>query len=241
MRPYIFTPGDLICRKGEVAREMFIIADGVLEVIGKGGIVLKRLEAGDFFGEIGILCINGGGNKRTADVRAVGYAELFVLSREDVLSALTDHPDAHTIIVEHATQRLIESKSREGAEVSSFTNKRNTDAALSDSSEITSTQMRSNSEAAAAVAYHEMAMPGPSRTSGFGGSTPPAPNLQPSPSTGTPLAQTSIAVGTYTQRSTGDPEQHQTFAAKKDNFMNREKDVMNSIADLNRFLKEAMV
>lgn len=34
MRAYIFTPGDLICRKGEVAREMFIIADGVLEVIG---------------------------------------------------------------------------------------------------------------------------------------------------------------------------------------------------------------
>lgn len=33
--------------------------------------------------------------RRTADVRAVGYAELFVLSREDVLSALADHPDAH--------------------------------------------------------------------------------------------------------------------------------------------------
>ncbi len=28
-------------------------------------------------------------------MRAVGYAELFVLSREDVLSALADHPDAH--------------------------------------------------------------------------------------------------------------------------------------------------
>lgn len=34
MRAFIFTPGDIICRKGEVAREMFIIADGVLEVIG---------------------------------------------------------------------------------------------------------------------------------------------------------------------------------------------------------------
>ena len=54
MRAYIFTPGDMICRKGtkkylnpsssknlifsiilgEIAREMFIIADGVLEVIG---------------------------------------------------------------------------------------------------------------------------------------------------------------------------------------------------------------
>ncbi|KAL5971605.1 Cyclic nucleotide-gated cation channel alpha-3 [Taenia solium] len=129
MRPYIFTPGDLICRKGEVAREMFIIADGVLEVIGKAGIVLKRLEAGDFFGEIGILCINGGGNKRTADVRAVGYAELFVLSREDVLSALADHPDAHTIIMEHATQRLMESKSREDAQIT--VNQRPTDIALS--------------------------------------------------------------------------------------------------------------
>jgi len=34
MRAYIFTPGDMICRKGEIAREMFIIADGVLEVLG---------------------------------------------------------------------------------------------------------------------------------------------------------------------------------------------------------------
>lgn len=33
MKAYIFTPGDLICRKGEVAREMFIIADGILDVI----------------------------------------------------------------------------------------------------------------------------------------------------------------------------------------------------------------
>ena len=34
MRAYIFTPGDLICRRGEVAREMFIIADGVVEILG---------------------------------------------------------------------------------------------------------------------------------------------------------------------------------------------------------------
>ena len=38
--------------------------------------------------------------RRTADVRAVGYAELFVLSREDVLSALADHPDAHVSALE---------------------------------------------------------------------------------------------------------------------------------------------
>ena len=34
MKALIFTPGDLVIRRGEVAREMFIISDGMLEVIG---------------------------------------------------------------------------------------------------------------------------------------------------------------------------------------------------------------
>jgi hypothetical protein len=59
MKAYIFTPGDSICRKGEVAREMFIIADGILEVISEHGKVLTTMKAGDFFGEIGILNLDG--------------------------------------------------------------------------------------------------------------------------------------------------------------------------------------
>ncbi|CAF1367391.1 unnamed protein product, partial [Didymodactylos carnosus] len=93
MRAYIFTPGDVICRKGEVAREMFIIADGVLEVLNESNEVLSRLGSGDFFGEIGILNIDGA-NRRTADVRSVGYSELFSLSKEDVLEAMRDYPEA---------------------------------------------------------------------------------------------------------------------------------------------------
>lgn len=52
------------------------------------------MYSGDFFGEIGILNIEGASNKRTADVRSVGYAELFSLSKEDVLTAVKDYPDA---------------------------------------------------------------------------------------------------------------------------------------------------
>ncbi|KAL4223894.1 hypothetical protein ACF0H5_017357 [Mactra antiquata] len=108
MRAYIFTPGDLICRRGEVAREMFIIADGVVEILGDNGVVLTQMSTGDFFGEIGILNLDGGINRRTADVRSVGYSELFVLSREDVLAALKDHPDAEQIIREYGQRRLKE-------------------------------------------------------------------------------------------------------------------------------------
>ncbi|CAG2234120.1 Cyclic nucleotide-gated cation channel,Cyclic nucleotide-gated channel rod photoreceptor subunit alpha,cGMP-gated cation channel alpha-1,Cyclic nucleotide-gated channel cone photoreceptor subunit alpha,Cyclic nucleotide-gated olfactory channel,Cyclic nucleotide-gated cation channel alpha-3 [Mytilus edulis] len=108
MKAYIFTPGDLICRRGEVAKEMFIIADGVVEIISESGKILTQMSTGNFFGEIGILNLDGGINRRTADVKSVGYAELFVLSREDVLEALKDHPDAKHILVEFGKKRLAE-------------------------------------------------------------------------------------------------------------------------------------
>lgn len=109
MKAYIFTPGDSICRKGEVAREMFIIADGILEVISETGRVLTTMEAGDFFGEIGILNLDGL-NKRTADVRSVGYSELFSLSREDVLAAMKDYPEAQEILQNLGRKRLMEAQ-----------------------------------------------------------------------------------------------------------------------------------
>ena len=33
MKMIIYTPGDYVCRKGEIAREMYVISDGILEVI----------------------------------------------------------------------------------------------------------------------------------------------------------------------------------------------------------------
>uniref|UniRef100_A0A3Q0KPY1 Putative cyclic-nucleotide-gated cation channel n=1 Tax=Schistosoma mansoni TaxID=6183 RepID=A0A3Q0KPY1_SCHMA len=111
MRPLVLTPGDLICRKGEIAREIFIIADGVLEVLSEENEVLSTMGPGDFFGEIGVLNLDGI-NRRTADVRAVGYAELFVLARDDILKALKDHPEAEFVIRKHAAKRLYESRHR---------------------------------------------------------------------------------------------------------------------------------
>ncbi|XP_078362093.1 cyclic nucleotide-gated channel alpha-3-like isoform X3 [Oculina patagonica] len=106
MKLRIFTPGDLVCRKGEVAREMYVIIDGRIEVIGDQGQVLKVLSGGDFFGEIGILSLSEGQNRRTADVRTVGYVECFVLAKEDVLAAIRDYPEAQAVLAEYGKKRL---------------------------------------------------------------------------------------------------------------------------------------
>lgn len=74
------------------------------------------MGAGDFFGEIGILNIDGA-NRRTADVRSVGYSELFSLSKEDVLEGCRDYPEAERKLYEYAQNRLgYEKAKREAAD-----------------------------------------------------------------------------------------------------------------------------
>lgn len=48
--------------------------------------------------------------RRTADVRSVGYSELFSLSREDVLAAMKDYPEAQEILQALGRKRLMEVK-----------------------------------------------------------------------------------------------------------------------------------
>lgn len=50
-------------------------------------------------------------NRRTADVRSVGYSELFSLSREDVLAAMKDYPEAQEILHILGRKRLMEVRS----------------------------------------------------------------------------------------------------------------------------------
>ncbi len=72
------------------------------------------MGAGDFFGEIGILNIDGA-NRRTADVRSVGYSELFSLSKEDVLEGCRDYPEAERKLYEYAQNRLGFEKAKQEA------------------------------------------------------------------------------------------------------------------------------
>lgn len=63
---------------------------------------------GAVFGELSILNIQGNktGNRRTANVRSVGYSDIFVLLKNDLWEVLQDYPDARDRLLERGTAIL---------------------------------------------------------------------------------------------------------------------------------------
>jgi len=55
-----------------------------------------------------IVCMTGNknGNRRTANIRSVGYSDLFVLSKEDLWEALQEYPEARQRLLEKGRQML---------------------------------------------------------------------------------------------------------------------------------------
>ncbi|MGD8779476.1 MAG: cyclic nucleotide-binding domain-containing protein [Ignavibacteria bacterium] len=78
LKPLVYTPGDIVIRKGDEGKEMFFVVKGELAVYSD----LKKepvavLSDGDFFGEISLF-----GNKpRTATIKAITYCDLYSLSK----------------------------------------------------------------------------------------------------------------------------------------------------------------
>ena len=68
----VFSPGDYVCRKGDVGKEMYIIKRGQLDVVAEDGVkVFVSLGDGVVFGELSIMNIPGSkmGNRRSANIR----------------------------------------------------------------------------------------------------------------------------------------------------------------------------
>ncbi|CAJ1079829.1 cyclic nucleotide-gated cation channel alpha-4 [Xyrichtys novacula] len=109
LNPQVFSPGEYVCRKGDVGHEMYIIKEGKLAVVADDGITeFAVLSEGNFFGEISILNIKGNksGNRRTANIRSIGYSDLFSLSKEDLTDVLSEFPAAKCHLEEKGRQIL---------------------------------------------------------------------------------------------------------------------------------------
>lgn len=84
LRPVIAPAGSEVIREGAPGDDFYVIVRGSVEV-GQGGRELRRLAAGEGFGEIALLRPV----PRTATVTALEETELLALARDDFLLALT--------------------------------------------------------------------------------------------------------------------------------------------------------
>lgn len=109
LRMQVYSPGEFVCRKGDVGREMYIVNSGKLEVLEEeNGILLKELTHGEYFGEISILNLGLGKShrRRTAFVRSVGYTSLLCLTQSDLLEVLNDYPKTKDTLIENSKATL---------------------------------------------------------------------------------------------------------------------------------------
>jgi CRP/FNR family cyclic AMP-dependent transcriptional regulator len=93
--------GTELTRQGGYAREFFVVVSGTADV-ARDGAHVGALEAGDFFGELGLL---GAGGVRTATVVATSPMRLLVLARREFASLVAGLPAVAVSIQRAAIER----------------------------------------------------------------------------------------------------------------------------------------
>lgn len=89
LRPAVCTPGEVIFWRGSEGSSMYFLDEGEVDIVSAEGKLLKRLRAGDFFGEIALL----GARMRSATARSASYTLLFTLDEKDFDRALERYPE----------------------------------------------------------------------------------------------------------------------------------------------------
>jgi CRP-like cAMP-binding protein len=94
--------GKTLTREGDLGREFFVIVEGDVSVMQDGN-EIRRLGAGDFFGEIALIYDNA---RRTATVTAASPLRFFVLTRQSFRSLLEHQPEIEEKVMAALEERL---------------------------------------------------------------------------------------------------------------------------------------
>ncbi|HEX2044280.1 MAG TPA: cyclic nucleotide-binding domain-containing protein [Gaiellaceae bacterium] len=95
--------GKVLAREGQLGSEFFVIVEGDV-VVTKEGAELRRLSAGDFFGEVALLSESA---RRSATVTAATPLRFFVLTRQAFSGLLRRHPEIERKVLEAVEERVL--------------------------------------------------------------------------------------------------------------------------------------
>ena len=87
----IYQDGEVIVRQGEIGDCMYVVQDGIVEVLVEAGdrqVVLNLLSKNEFFGEMAIF----EHEVRTATVRALGPARILTVDHKNLLQRIHEDP-----------------------------------------------------------------------------------------------------------------------------------------------------
>ena len=93
--------GDKVVQEGQGGVGFYLILEGKVDVV-KDGKKLAEFEAGNFFGELGVI----DGKPRTADVVAVVDPKCWILSQWAMKSVIASHPEVALSMLEELARRL---------------------------------------------------------------------------------------------------------------------------------------
>ncbi len=106
--PYLqlkkFNPGEVILRKGEPGRNLYVIVSGLVEVLGREDVSIVFMGRGEVFGEMSLLS----GDPVTATIRVVEPAKTLAIRGEDFKHLLKTHGSLQTYFTRLLSRRLAE-------------------------------------------------------------------------------------------------------------------------------------
>lgn len=101
----VFSEGEDVCREGDPGDSMFLLVDGRVEVTTADPagrpLELAVLSEGDFFGEVALLK----GRPRTATVSAMGQTTVLEITREQVDTLASRHPEVRQVLERFCQER----------------------------------------------------------------------------------------------------------------------------------------
>ena len=110
-----FDEGDTLIRQADTDSDMFLLVEGAVQVAVQNNgaeVIVARMRAGDYFGEMSLLT----GEPRTATIRAVTHGAVYRISREAISPVIEADPGLLGLLSRNLAERNLsrEAKTAQG-------------------------------------------------------------------------------------------------------------------------------